>query len=165
ALFIILFVPVFNVLWRWLRSINMEPSIPVKFAFGVILLGIGFFVFPWGATYAVDGMVPMTFLVLAYLLHTLGELCLSPVGLSMVTKLSPARIVAFVMGFWFLSSSLAHLLGKFIAQETASDDLTAVAALEQYSGVFTQVGWMAVGAGLFLLVFSPIVKKWMHGVD
>ena len=164
-LFIILFVPVFNVMWRALRSINMEPSVPVKFAFGVILLGLGFFVFPWGATFAEEGMVPMTFLVLAYLLHTLGELCLSPVGLSMVTKLSPARIVAFVMGFWFLSSSLAHLLGKFIAQETASDNLTPEQALEQYSGVFSSVGWYAVIAGVFLLLASPIVKKWMHEVE
>ena len=164
-LFIILFVPVFNVMWKALRSVNLEPSVPVKFAFGVILLGLGFFVFPWGATYAQEGMVPMMFLVLAYLLHTLGELCLSPVGLSMVTKLSPTRIVAFVMGFWFLSSSLAHLLGKFIAQETASDDLTPVEALAQYSGVFTSVGWYAVIAGVILLVASPVVKKCMHGVE
>lgn len=163
-LFIILFVPLFNVMWRCLASINMEPSVPVKFAIGVILLGLGFFVFPWGATYAKDGMVPLFFLLFAYLLHTLGELCLSPVGLSMVTKLSPSRIVAFVMGFWFLSSSLAHLLGKFIAQETASDDLSPVDALAQYSGVFWNVGMYAVCAGGFLLLVSPIVKKWMHGV-
>ena len=79
--------------------------------------------------------------------------------------LSPKRIVAFVMGFWFLSSSLAHLLGKFIAQETASDSLTPVEALDQYSGVFSFVGMLAVGAGVFLLVVSPLVKKGMHGVD
>ncbi len=164
-LFIILFAPLFNIMWRFLRARNLEPSIPVKFALGVILLGLGFFVFPWGATYAKAGMVPMFFLVFGYLLHTLGELCISPVGLSMVTKMAPARIVAFVMGFWFLSSSLAHLLGKFIAQETASDDLTAEAALEQYSAVFWSVGLYAVIAGVFLLCVSPIVKKWMHGVD
>ncbi len=164
-LFIILFVPLFNVMWRFLASIKMEPSVPVKFAIGVILLGLGFFVFPWGATFANEGMVPLFFLLFAYLLHTLGELCLSPVGLSMVTKLSPSRIVAFVMGFWFLSSSLAHLLGKFIAQETASDDLSPVDALAQYSGVFWSVGLYAVCAGVFLLLVSPIVKKWMHGVN
>ena len=152
-------------MWGALRGVGMEPSIPVKFAIGVILLGLGFFVFPWGAAYANAGMVPMFYLVLAYLLHTLGELCISPVGLSMVTKLSPSRIVAFVMGFWFLSSSLAHLLGKFIAQETASDNLTAEQALEQYSAVFWQVGLYAVVAGAFLLLVSPLVKRWMHGVD
>ena len=98
-------------------------------------------------------------------MHTLGELCLSPVGLSLVTKLAPKQIVGFVMGFWFLSSSLAHLLGKFIAQETDAGDLSPTEALETFNGVFTNVGLLAVIAGIGLLFVSPRIKKWMHGIQ
>ena len=110
-------------------------------------------------------MVPLIFLLVAYLLHTLGELCLSPVGLSLVTKLAPKQIVGFVMGFWFLSSSLAHLLGKFIAQETDGGDLSPVDALEKFNGVFSGVGIAAVIAGLILVFLSPKIKSWMHGIN
>ena len=112
-----------------------------------------------------EGMVPMVFLLLAYLLHTLGELCLSPVGLSLVTKLAPRQIIGFVMGFWFLSSSLAHLLGKFIAQETDKGELSPVEALEAFNGVFTWVGILALASGILLVFLSPKIKGWMHGVN
>ena len=164
-LYIILLVPVFNFIWKYLKKNNLEPSAPMKFAIGTILLGLGFFAFPLGGMFAVDGMVPLTFLLIAYLLHTLGELCLSPVGLSLVTKLAPKQIVGFVMGFWFLSSSLAHLLGKFIAQETDGGDLTPVEALDKFNGVFTNVGIAAVVAGLILVFLSPKIKSWMHEVS
>ena len=164
-LYIILLVPVFNFIWKYLKKNNMEPSAPMKFAIGTILLGLGFLAFPLGGLFAVKGMVPLTFLLIAYLLHTLGELCLSPVGLSLVTKLAPKQIIGFVMGFWFLSSSLAHLLGKFIAQETDGGDLSPVEALEQFNGVFTSVGIYAVIAGLVLVFLSPKIKSWMHGVN
>lgn len=164
-LFIIILAPAFNWLWNLLRKRNLEPNVPVKFAIGVTFLGLGFFMFPLGGGFAENGMVPMIFLLLAYLLHTVGELCLSPVGLSLVTKLSPKQIVGFVMGFWFLSSSLAHLLGKFIAQETDSGNLGPVEALEQFNGVFWMVGAIAVGAGVLLFAASPVIKKWMHGVE
>ena len=143
----------------------MEPSAPMKFAIGTILLGLGFFAFPLGGLYAIDGMVPMAFLLIAYLLHTLGELCLSPVGLSLVTKLAPKQIVGFVMGFWLLSSSLAHLLGKFIAQETDTENLTPIQSLDQFNSVFTNVGIAAVIAGIILVFISPKIKNWMHGIN
>ena len=143
----------------------MEPSAPMKFAIGTILLGLGFLAFPLGGMFANEGMVPLTFLLIAYLLHTLGELCLSPVGLSLVTKLAPKQIVGFVMGFWFLSSSLAHLLGKFIAQETDQDNLSPVEALDKFNGVFGGVGIAAIVAGLILVFISPKIKKWMHGIE
>ena len=164
-LYILFLVPVFNFIWRKLKESKLEPSAPMKFAIGTILLGLGFFAFPLGGLFAKAGMVPMAFLLLAYLLHTLGELCLSPVGLSLVTKLAPKQIIGFVMGFWFLSSSLAHLLGKFIAQETDAGDLTPVEALETFNGVFTNVGMMAVAAGVILVFVSPRIKKWMHNVE
>jgi|TARA_B110000116_G_scaffold18181_1_gene14625 POT family proton-dependent oligopeptide transporter len=164
-LYIILLVPLFNVFWKYLKNNNMEPSAPMKFAIGTILLGLGFFAFPLGGLFANNGMVPLIFLLVAYLLHTLGELCLSPVGLSLVTKLAPKQIVGFVMGFWFLSSSLAHLLGKFIAQETDGGDLSPVDALEKFNGVFSGVGIAAVIAGLILVFLSPKIKSWMHGIN
>ena len=164
-LYIILLVPVFNLIWNYLRKNNLEPSAPMKFAIGTILLGLGFFVFPIGGAYAVDGMVPMTVLLIVYLLHTLGELCLSPVGLSLVTKLAPKQVVGFVMGFWLLSSALAHLLGKFIAQETDTESLSRQEALEQFNGVFTSVGLYAVIAGILLAILSPRIKKWMHEIN
>ncbi len=164
-LYILFLVPVFNWIWKKLKDSNMEPSAPMKFAIGTILLGLGFFAFPLGGLFAVAGMVPMAFLLLAYLLHTLGELCLSPVGLSLVTKLSPKQIMSFVMGFWFLSSSLAHLLGKFIAQETSTEGLTKVEMLAQFNGTFLFVGAFAVAAGSALVFFSPRIKKLMHNVE
>ncbi len=164
-LYILFLVPVFNFIWKKLKESDMEPSAPMKFAIGTILLGLGFFAFPLGGLFAEAGMVPMMFLMLAYLLHTLGELCLSPVGLSLVTKLAPKQIIGFVMGFWFLSSSLAHLLGKFIAQETDAGDLNPVEALETFNGVFFNVGLLAVIAGLVLVLISPKIKNWMHNVE
>ena len=164
-LYILFLVPVFNWIWKKLKDSNMEPSAPMKFAIGTILLGLGFFAFPLGGLFAEAGMVPMMFLMLAYLLHTLGELCLSPVGLSLVTKLAPKQIIGFVMGFWFLSSSLAHLLGKFIAQETDAGDLSPVEALETFNSVFFNVGLLAVVAGIVLVLISPKIKNWMHNVE
>jgi POT family proton-dependent oligopeptide transporter len=138
---------------------------------GLALLGLGFMMFSLGSEAAVDGMVPVMYLILAYLLHTVGELCLSPVGLSLVTKLAPARIVGFVMGIWFLSSSIAHQAGKWIAKATsggvdaeAAKAMTPAETLPIYTDVFTNVGFTALGAALFLLLLSPLLKKWMHGV-
>ena len=161
-LYIILLVPVFNFIWKYLKKKDIEPSAPMKFAIGTILLGLGFLAFPLGGLFSTNGMVPLTFLLIAYLLHTLGELCLSPVGLSLVTKLAPKQIVGFVMGFWFLSSSLAHLLGKFIAQETDGDNLSPIEALDKFNGVFSSVCISALIAGIILIFLSPKIKKWMQ---
>ncbi len=125
-LFIMLFAPLFSWLWITLGNSGKEPSAPYKFALGLVLLGAGFLVLTLGKGYAVAGLVPAFLLILLYLLHTLGELTLSPVGLSLVTKLSPANIVAFLMGIWFLSSSIAHQAGKHIAKLTTVSEKTIV---------------------------------------
>ncbi len=165
ALFIMVFAPVFSIMWTWLARKNLEPSAGVKFAFGLLLLGAGFLVLNLGKAAAVEGIVPAIFLILLYLMHTLGELALSPVGLSLVTKLAPAQVVGFMMGFWFLSSAIAHQAGKFIASETAAPmDATKEQTLELSLAVFNNVGLFAVGSGVLLLLLSPILKKWMHGV-
>lgn len=117
-LFIMLFAPVFSWFWIKLGQSGKEPAAPYKFSFGLVLLGLGFLVLTFGNASAQAGLVPAFFLIMLYLLHTLGELTLSPVGLSLVTKLSPPQIVAFLMGIWFLSSSIAHQGGKHIAKLT-----------------------------------------------
>ena len=165
AFFIMLFAPVFSVLWVQLAKKGWEPNAPVKFAIGLLLLGAGFLVLNLGKAAATAAMVPALFLILLYLLHTLGELALSPVGLSLVTKLAPAKIVGFMMGFWFLSSAIAHQAGKWIAGEAApGKDATPEQTLDLALGVFNQVGFFALGSGVLLLVLSPILKKWMHDV-
>lgn len=125
-LFIMLFAPIFSWIWIKLSNVNKEPSAPYKFGLGLVLLGLGFLVLKFGGSYAKLGMVPAVFMVLLYLLHTIGELTLSPVGLSLVTKLSPKQMVAFMMGIWFLSSSIAHQGGKHIASLTTVNEKTIV---------------------------------------
>ncbi|MFJ1382835.1 peptide MFS transporter [Capnocytophaga canimorsus] len=125
-LYIMLFAPVFSWIWIKLSNLNKEPAAPYKFGTGLLLLGLGFLVLKFGGSYAKLGMVPAIFMVLLYLLHTLGELALSPVGLSLVTKLSPKHMVAFMMGIWFLSSSIAHQGGKHIAKLTTVNEKSIV---------------------------------------
>lgn len=165
-LFIMIFAPIFSWIWIKLSKADKEPSAPYKFTFGLILLGCGFLVLNLGQASAVAGMVPAIFLIFLYLLHTLGELALSPVGLSLVTKLAPKEIVGFLMGIWFLSSSLAHQLGKPIATLTAIDpsQATPEQSLELAMNVFNNIGLFAIGAGVLLFLLGPMVSRWMHGI-
>jgi POT family proton-dependent oligopeptide transporter len=164
--FIILFAPAFSWLWKFLGDKKIEPSPPIKFAIGLGLLGAGFLLFNVGQGTASAGLVAVMWLILAYLLHTLGELCLSPVGLSLVTKLAPNRIVGLIMGIWFLSSSAAHQAGKWISNLTAVDEgvTDPLITLTIYTDVFTKVGYAACGAALFLLLISPVLKKWIGDI-
>ncbi|MFZ2898249.1 MAG: peptide MFS transporter [Saprospiraceae bacterium] len=132
-LFIMIFAPVYSWMWIKLAKANREPAAPYKFATGLVLLGLGFLVLNLGKGAAVAGLIPAFFLVGLYLLHTLGELTLSPVGLSLVTKLSPVQIVGFLMGIWFLSSSIAHQAGKHIARFTAVQE-TSILTGDSFQG-------------------------------
>ncbi|PQZ83575.1 MULTISPECIES: peptide MFS transporter [unclassified Brevundimonas] len=163
--------PIIAALWVWLGKRNMEPSTPVKFSFALVLVGAGFLLLTWAAaTQAnVDFRVPLLFLFLTYFLHTMGELCLSPVGLSMITKLSVDRVVGLMMGVWFLSSSVAHIAAGFIAQATSTDTVAGVVtspelALQTYGSIFGTIGWTGVVVGVVLLVLSPLLKKGMAGI-
>lgn len=121
-LFILIFGPVFSALWLGLARKGRDLSVPTKFALGIFQLGLGFLVMVLGAKMASeDGMVGLVWLLLGYLLHTTGELCLSPVGLSMVTKLSPKKIIAMTLGAWYISSSLAHTVGGIVAGYTSTE--------------------------------------------
>ncbi len=168
---IVIFGPIMAALWVWLAQRKLEPSTPVKFSFGLMFVGAGFLVLTWAAASqaGVDFRVPLLFLFLTYFLHTMGELCLSPVGLSMITKLSVDRVVGLMMGVWFLSSSVAHIAAGVIAQATSTDTVAGVVtspelALQTYGSIFGTIGWTGVGVGLLLLLLSPLLKKGMAGV-
>ena len=168
AIYIMIFGLVFTALWGFLANRGWEPSTPVKFALGLIQLGIGFACLYWGAQGHVDGRVASIWLLLMYLLLTTGELCSSPVGLSMVTKLTPARLVNTVMGSWFLATAFSQFLAAIIAQFAAVDVgggnfvPDPVDTVHIYGDVYKLVAIMAVASGVFCLMLSPILKKWMH---
>ncbi|MEA3040095.1 MAG: proton-dependent oligopeptide transporter, family, partial [Sphingomonadales bacterium] len=168
---IVLFAPLMSMLWTGLARRNIEPSIPVKFAIALMGVGAGFLFLVWGTTFAgPDFKVSMWWLAGLYLIHSLAELCISPVGLSMITKLSIARIVGLMMGVWFLSISCAQYVAGVVAQvasvETVGGQVTNLqVSLNTYVGVFWKIGLVAAGIGLFLLLLSPLLKKWMHGVQ
>jgi len=168
---IVVLGPLMAAMWVWMARKKIEPSTPVKFSFGLVFVGAGFLLLSWAAATqaGVDFRVPLMFLFLTYLLHTIGELCLSPVGLSMITKLSVDRVVGMMMGVWFLSSSVAHIVAGQIAKATATDTVAGVVtnpalALQTYGSIFGTIGWVGVGVGVLLLVLSPILKKGMAGI-
>ena len=167
-LFIVLFAPVFAYLWVYLDKKNIEPNATVKFAMAILFISIGFFSLVVGSGFAGDDFkVSLIFLVVMYLFHTFGELCLSPVGLSMVTRLSIVRIAGLMMGIWFLSSSLAGYVSGLIAGlMSIPTDIVDIqnkraASLEIYSSNFETLGMLALVVSLFLFLISPIVSKYM----
>ena len=176
ALYIIVLGPIFAAAWIWLGKRGLDPSAPAKFGLGVIQLGLGFLVLVWGSQSAGLDMTPWVFVALLYLLHTTGELCLSPVGLSAMTRLSVPRMVGLIMGAWFLASGAGNFVAAKIAQLTASDKIEAqIKALEAAGqdvpvdllrgpamDVYTTIGWVAIAVGIALIVISPLVKRMMH---
>jgi POT family proton-dependent oligopeptide transporter len=159
-IFIILLAPVMGMLWVKLGA--RSPSIPVKFGMGLALLGVGFLVLAWGSLYVPEGAegnpavgVAMTWLTVTYFFHTVGELALSPVGLSSVTKLAPHRLVGQMMGTWFMGAALGNLVAGLIAGRIET------LPPEQ---LFTVVASIVIGAGLLFLLFSPLINRLTHGV-
>ena len=174
AIFILIFGLVFTAVWGFLRHRGWEPSTPVKFALGLLQVGLGFIVLWYGIKIAdARGMVGMIWLILAYLLHTTGELCLSPVGLSMVTKLSPTRIVSTVMGSWFLATAFSNYVASLIAMLTrvshGEESQIVPPPIETvgiYGEVFGKIALTALVSSLILFALTPLLKRWMHlGVD
>jgi POT family proton-dependent oligopeptide transporter len=171
AFFIVVLAPVFSILWTALARRNIEPGIPVKFALALMGVGAGFLFLVWGTKFAgSDFKVAIWWLAGLYLIHSIAELCISPVGLSMITKLSIARIVGLMMGVWFLSISVAQYVAGIVAQvasvQTVGGQVTNLqVSLETYAGVFWTIGLYSVGIGVVLFVLSPLIKRWMHGVQ
>lgn len=170
AFFIMTLAPVFSIMWVKLRASKKEPTTPMKFVLGLAQLALGFGVIVVGSKFfATDGLVPVVFLVFMYLFHSTGELSLSPVGLSMITKLSPKKAVGFVMGAWFLSIALANKMAGKIGELTASEDISENATLSEtldvYSSTYLTWGIFVVGgAALLLFVLVPTLRKWMNGI-
>lgn len=170
ALFIVLLAPLFSILWNVLAKRGLEPTIPIKFAIALMGVGAGFMLLVWGADFAgPDFKVGLSWLAGLYLIHSIAELCISPVGLSMITKLSIARIVGLMMGVWFLSISVAQYVAGAVAQvasvETVGGQVTNLkVSLDTYTSVFSTIGLVSVGIGVLLLLVSPVLKYWMHGV-
>ena len=169
--FIFTIAPLFAMLWIALAKRNMEPSTPIKFSIGIIFVGLGFLALVYGMRSSEGLQTGVFWIILIYLLHTLGELCLSPVGLSSVTKLSPQRIVGFMMGMWFFASAAGNYVAGLIARATASDssgvsnDVFDLTQKQSFMDVYTDVGLMAIGCGIFLAILNPILKKLMHGAS
>ena len=160
SFFIIALAPLFSKMWES----RFNPSGPVKFALGLILLGLGFAILAYGGKDIPQGArtasVSMIWLILAYLFHTLGELCISPVGLSYVSKLAPVKIVGLMFGIWFIANFVANytagLTGSFI------DDITNRYSISTFFLIFT---FVPIFAGLIMLVLNKTLKKKMHGIE
>ena len=167
--YIVIFAPILAWLWIALAKRKLEPSTPVKFAVGVFLAGLGFLSLVGGiGASGSTGLTAVYFIFLIYWVHTMGELMVSPVGLSAVTKMAPARVVGMTMGAWFLYSGLSNYLAGIIARgtgaETIGGQITDVAAAKAtYASVYSSVGYIAMAIGIVMLLISPVIKSWMKG--
>jgi POT family proton-dependent oligopeptide transporter len=157
---IITLAPAMAALWVNLARRNLNPSLPVKFALGLIQLGVGFVIMAGAAKLVAAGQkVSPLWLTMTYLVHTTGELCLSPVGLSSVTKLAPRRLVGQMMGTWFLAASLGNVIAGLIAGEFNAE------AVHEMPRQYLQILIIPTIAGILLILFAKPVKKWMAGVE
>jgi POT family proton-dependent oligopeptide transporter len=166
-LFIVLLAPLMAWLWVRLSKNNIEPSTPAKFAIAMVLIGLGYVIFSWGLSLESGNGRNFLWLVLIYLFLTLAELCLSPVGLSMVTKLSTTRIVGMLMGTWFLFSAMGNYVAGWISSLTGSTAKGATnGALDVVAtiSVYQTIGLVSIAVGLFIFALTPLLKRHMHGV-
>jgi POT family proton-dependent oligopeptide transporter len=157
-----------------LAKIGKNPNIPMKFGLGIVQLGLGYLMLLVGNALAgPEAMVPLYILALMYLLHTTGELFLSPIGLSMVTKLAPRNMTGAAMGAWFLSFAFSMYVAAALAKLTGAEGESAAAvasippaeSLATYVGVFGNMGWVTVGIGVVLVLLSRPLNRMMHGVE
>jgi POT family proton-dependent oligopeptide transporter len=171
-LFIILLAVPISSLWVFLSRKGINPRTPYKFAAGLALLGLGYYLLFLSQNFATpEGTVPFVFLILLYLFMSLGELFTYPVGLSKITDLSPKTIVAFMMGVWFLSSAYAFQIVGFVGQQLAIDEIaegggavTASDTLRMYTEGFESIAYVALGGALIVVLLSPLLTRWMDDV-
>jgi len=160
-IYIILLAPIFAWLWTALGRKGLEPSTPAKFALALAQVGLGFLVFAWGANLVGVGvMTPVIFVFLIYLLHTTGELCLSPVGLSAMNRLAPKFMASLIMGAWFYMTAVGNFVAGKIGEATGGEG--GEMSKELTLAIYSQIGWITIGVSIVVLALSPIVKKWMH---
>ena len=169
--FILVLAPIFAAMWALLAQRGRDPNPTLKFGLALIQVGLGFLVVVWGAPLAgADFRVPLFLLALLYLLHTTGELFLSPVGLSEITKLSVASLASFMMAVWFLASSIAQYVGGLVAglagtETVGGQVLDPAASLRLSLKVFDMLGLWGVGVGVAFVVLSFFIRHWSHGVN
>tara|TARA_R110000782_G_scaffold78276_8_gene155507 strand:- start:168311 stop:169819 length:1509 start_codon:yes stop_codon:yes gene_type:complete len=163
AMFIILLAPLFAMLWMALGKRGLEPSTPAKFGLALVQVGLGFLALVLGAQWAgLDNPTPVIFLFLIYLLHTMGELCLSPVGLSAMSKLGLARMAGLMMGVWFLATAAGDFIAGLIAANIGALSEGSDDPMRVTLSVYQSVGWFGVGVGVVVLLLAPFVKRLMH---
>jgi POT family proton-dependent oligopeptide transporter len=159
-MFVIILAPLFASLWIRLAARNLNPSMPVKFGLGLITLALGFVVMYFAALVVTSGQKPnITWLIFSYFLHAAGEMAVSPVGLSSVTKLSPPRYVGQMMGIWFVGAALGNLLAGLFAGGFDPHNPSEV------PGLFLSVITFTGTAGILFILLNPILKKWMGSVQ
>jgi len=160
-LYIILLAPLFAALWQWLGRHGLEPSAPAKFALALVQVGLSFLVFVWGAQSAGPAaMTPVLFVFLIYLLQTTGELCLSPVGLSAMARLSPAKLASFFMGAWFYMTAVGNFVAGRIGEATGGESGEMSKALTL--AIYEKIGWLTLGVAVVVFLASRLVTRWMH---
>ena len=169
--YIIFLTPLFAVMWNFLERKKIDPSTPMKFGLAFLFLGAGYYLFYLGGVVGKEtGLMPMIYFLLAYFVITTGELFLSPIGLSMITKLSPKQMVGFMMGMWFLASAFGqHLAGEIGARMSVphaanGEVVSAVVSLPIYMKGCNQIALVSLGGGLALILLSPVIRKLMNGV-
>jgi POT family proton-dependent oligopeptide transporter len=165
---VIILTFLFAWLWPWLNKKGKEPSTPLKFSLSFILMGIGFFVFYLACKMNVgSGLIPLWTFVAGYLFIISGELCISPIGLSMITKLAPVKVVAMMMGIWFFASAVGEFMAGKIGSlmsvpEAVQND--AIASMPYYADILYKIAVGSVGVGLLLWITVPLLKKWMKDI-
>ncbi len=167
--YIILFGSIFSVMWVKLSKIGRNPSIPMKFSLGILQLGLGFLITLIAVEFAVDYKVHIITLVFLYMLHTTGELFISPIGLSMVTKLAPKNIAGTAMGAWFLSYAIGNFVAGKIAALTGGEGGIQITdmgeQLQVYTSTFANIGYVLLGFALLIALFRKPLNKLMHGIE
>lgn len=159
--YIVLLGPLFAWLWTALGRRGLEPSTPAKFGLALVQVGLGFLVLLWGAhAVGIENSTPVIFIFLLYLLHTTGELCLSPVGLSAMNRLSPAFMASLIMGAWFFATAGGQFVAGKIGQATGGE--SGEATKDATLAIYGQIGWISIGIGIAVLIVAPLVKRLMH---
>ena len=159
--YIVALGPIFAWLWTWLGKKGLEPSTPAKFGLALLQIGFSFLILVWGAqTAGMENMTPVIFIFLIYLFQTTGELCLSPVGLSAMNRLAPAKMASLIMGAWFFATAGGNFVAGKIGEATGGHD--GEMSKEGTIAIYSQIGWITIAVGIGVLLVSRIVKRWMH---
>ena len=160
-IYIVIFGPLFAALWQWLGRRGLEPSAPAKFGLALAQVGLSFLVFVWGSrAVGMEAMTPVLFVFLIYMLATTAELCLSPVGLSAMTRLAPLHLASFIMGAWFYMTAVGNFVAGKIGEATGGE--SGEMSKELALGIYEEIGWIAIGIAVVVLVLARWVKRWMH---